>query len=95
MIHIWASIFVFLGVASGRWFIIENLQRFTLINTSIGAILNVGLNLIFIPKFGLIGAAYATLISYGIAAYLMNSIWKVSRSNFFMLSKSLLLFRKA
>lgn len=95
MIHIWASIFVFLGVASGKWFIIENLQRFTLINTSLGAILNVGLNLIFIPKFGVIGAAYATLISYGIAAYLMNSIWKVSRSNFFMLSKSLLLFRKA
>lgn len=95
MIYIWASIFVFLGMASGRWYIIENLQRFLLINTSIGAILNVGLNLIFIPKHGLIGAAYATLISYGIAIYLMNFIWKVSRSNFFMLSKSLLLFRKA
>lgn len=94
MIHIWASIFVFLGVASGKWFITENMQRFTLINTTVGAILNVGLNLILIPKFGVIGAAYATVISYGIAAYLMNSIWKVSRPNFFMLSKSLLLFRK-
>lgn len=94
MIHVWASIFVFLGVASGKWFITENLQRFSLINTSVGAILNVGLNLILIPKFGVVGAAYATLISYGVAAYLMNSIWKVSRSNFFMLSKSLLLFRK-
>ncbi|MBD3843217.1 MAG: flippase, partial [Campylobacterales bacterium] len=94
MIHIWASIFVFLGVASGKWFITENLQRFTLINTSVGAILNVGLNLIFIPKFGIVGAAYATVISYGVAAYLINSIWKVSRSNFFMLSKSLFLFRK-
>lgn len=94
MIHVWAAIFVFLGVASGKWFITENLQRFTLINTGVGAILNVGLNLIFIPKFGVVGAAYATVISYGVAAYLMNSIWKVSRSNFFMLSKSLLLFRK-
>ena len=94
IIHIWAAIFVFLGVASGKWFITENLQRFTLINTSVGAILNMGLNMIFIPKFGVVGAAYATVISYGVAAYLMNFIWKVSRPNFFMLSKSLLLFRK-
>lgn len=94
MIHVWASIFVFLGVASGKWFIAENLQKVTLINTSVGAILNVTLNFILMPKFGLLGAAYATVISYGVAAYLMNSIWRVSRANFFMLSKSLLLFRK-
>lgn len=93
MVHTWASIFVFLGVASGKWYIIENLQRFNLINTIVGAILNVVLNLVFIPKFGVIGAAYTTLISYGVAAYLMSSIWKESRPNFFMLSKSLLLFR--
>lgn len=92
-IHIWASIFVFLGVASGRWFLVENLQRYTLINTSVGAILNVILNIIFISKFGVIGAAYATIISYGVAAYFMNCIWSLTRSNFFMLSKSLLLFR--
>ena len=29
-IHIWASIFVFLGVASGQWFIAENLQLLAL-----------------------------------------------------------------
>jgi len=26
MIHIWAGVFVFLGVASGKWFVAENLQ---------------------------------------------------------------------
>ena len=93
MVHTWASIFVFLGVASGKWYIIENLQRFNLINTIVGAILNVVLNLVFIPNFGVIGAAYTTLISYGVAAYLMSSIWKASRPNFLMLSKSFLLFR--
>ncbi|WP_330110907.1 flippase [Methylophaga thalassica] len=93
-VHAWASVFVFLGVASGKWFMLENLQRFTLINTSVGAILNVVMNFILIPRFGVVGAAYATLISYGVAAYLMNSVWKVSRFNFLMLSRSLLMFRK-
>lgn len=93
MIHVWASIFVFLGVASGKWYITENLQRLTLFNTSIGATLNIVLNLIFIQKLGVIGAAYATVISYAVAAYLMNLAWKKSRCNFFMLSKSLLPIR--
>ena len=88
VIHIWASVFVFLGVASGKWFIAENLQHLTLINTSVGAIFNVVLNFIFLSKFGLLGAAYATVISYAIAAYFMNFIWSASRPNFFMISKS-------
>lgn len=93
VIHIWASIFVFLGVSSGKWFITENLQRFSLFNTAVGAILNVVLNLILISNLGLVGAAYATVISYGVAAYFMNFIWKPTRINFYMLSKSLFLLR--
>ena len=94
MIHVWASIFVFLGVASSKWFLAENLQKLTFVNTSVGAIINVILNLILIPDFGVLGAAYTTLISYGVAAYFMSSIWKRSRFNFIMLTKSLLLYRK-
>lgn len=94
IIHIWSSIFVFLGVASGNWFITEKLQRYSLINTSVGAILNVVLNFILIPKFGAVIAAYTTVICYGIAAYLMNAFWKVCRPNFLMLSKSFLPIKK-
>jgi O-antigen/teichoic acid export membrane protein len=88
MIHVWASIFVFLGVASGKWFLTENLQKLALINTAVGATLNVLLNYELIPILGVIGAAYATLISYAAAAYFMNLAWLSSRGNFFMLSKS-------
>lgn len=91
MIHSWASIFVFLGVANGYWFIAENLQRYILLNTCIGAFLNVGLNLVFLSKFGVIGAAYSTIISYFVAAYFINAFWKVSRPNFIILTKSLFL----
>lgn len=94
MIHIWAGLFVFIGAASGKWYISENLQHYTLINTSVGAVLNVGLNFILIPKYGVVGAAYSTLISYGVAAYFMSAVWKVSRAHFIKLSKSLILFYK-
>jgi O-antigen/teichoic acid export membrane protein len=94
MIHIWAGLFVFLGVASGKWLLTENLQIFTTINTIIGAIVNVLLNYILIQKIGVAGAAWATLISYFIGSYLSLLFWKQTRKNFINLSKSLLFIRR-
>jgi len=89
MIHIWAGIFVFMGVASSKWLISENLQIFSTINTTIGAIINILLNYILIKNIGIEGAAWATLISYFTAAYLSLFFWKKTRINFLNLSKSL------
>jgi PST family polysaccharide transporter len=75
-VHIWAGIFVFLGVASGKWFLIEGLQMFTFYRTLLGAVVNVGLNMLMIPKFGVIGAAYATVISYAVAAMFSDLLQK-------------------
>jgi PST family polysaccharide transporter len=68
-IYAWAAIFVFLGVASSSYLLVENLTIVSLYRTTLGAVTNVGLNLLLIPRFGITGAAYATLISYGVAAY--------------------------
>ena len=70
MIHIWAGVFVFLGVASSKWMLIENLQVYSTINTTIGAIINVILNYFLIKSLWNSGAAWSTLISYFVAAYL-------------------------
>lgn len=86
-VHIWASIFVFMGVASDKWYIAENLQKLALFATSLGAVINVILNFHLIPKFQASGAAYATVFSYVIAAYISNSFWRASRPNFLMLTK--------
>lgn len=83
-VHIWAGIFVFLGVASGKWFLIEGLQRFTFYRTLFGAVVNVGLNMLMIPKFGVIGAAYATVISYAVAAMFSDLLQKETRPMFRM-----------
>jgi O-antigen/teichoic acid export membrane protein len=40
-INIWAGVFVFIGVASSKWFIIEGLQRHLTINTVAGAVMNI------------------------------------------------------
>ncbi len=83
-IHIWASVFVFLGVASSRWFLVENLQILSLQRTVMGAIINVFLNIIIIPKFGALGAAWATVIAQFSVGILLDALQKRTRTMFVM-----------
>ena len=89
IIHIWGGVFVSIGVASGSWFISENLQRHAFYRTSLGAIINVILNLILIPIFGLIGAAIATVIAQSMAALFFDVFTKKTRIVFYMKLKTL------
>ena len=70
VIHIWTLVFIFLGVASSKHLVAENQQRMELIRTLIGAVINIGLNFLLIPKYSVVGAAVATLISQAFASYL-------------------------
>ncbi|MBK5276446.1 MAG: flippase [Desulfuromonadales bacterium] len=63
-LHIWSGIFVFQIIASGSWLMAENLQLYSLYRAAIGCVVNVILNIFMIPQFGILGAAYSTLISY-------------------------------
>lgn len=83
-IHIWAAVFVFLGVASSQWYIAEGLQLLSLWRTITGAFVNVLLNLWLIPVYGAVGAAIATIISYAIAGLFIDAIHKDTRRIFFM-----------
>ena len=89
VIHIWAGVFVFLGVASAKWFIIENLQMLTLQKTFYGMITNIILNFILIPKYGIQGAAFATLVSQATSAYVTDFFYIKTRKVFYMKSKSI------
>ena len=95
MIHIWAGVFVFLGVVSSKWFISENLQKYSFYRTLAGALINIILNYILIPVYGIYGAAYATLVSQAIASYLFNITNKKLRYTFLLQTNAILLpFRK-
>jgi len=91
-IHIWAAIFVFLGVASSNWLILGGFQKDVLYRTLFGAIINVLANWLLIPIFGATGAALATVFSYFIAVF---SIYLRSETRIaaIMMLKSLILFK--
>jgi O-antigen/teichoic acid export membrane protein len=90
-IHILGSIFAFSGIAASNWFILENLQKMTLRRTAVGAIINIILNLILIPIYGIVGAAIATLISQIVASYFFNAFNIKTRRLFVLQSKAFLL----
>lgn len=79
-ILIWANIAVFFGVIMRQILLCKNLQWFHGINTVIGAIINVILNYSLIPKYGIHGAAIATLISYGIAEAFLSLLIPATRA---------------
>lgn len=90
-IHAWSLIFIFLGLVGNSWLINEDLQRFSLYHTILGMIINIILNLIIIPIYGIMGAAFTTLVSQMLASYLGNSIYKRSRPLFYAQTRSLFL----
>lgn len=93
-IHVWSSLFVFMGVATGPWFIAEGLTMFSLRRTLIGAITNVVLNIFLIPPYAGVGAAIATVISQAFASFFSNVSHSKTRKIFFVQLQSLLFFQK-
>ncbi|CAN4275578.1 RfbX Membrane protein involved in the export of O-antigen and teichoic acid [Methylophilaceae bacterium] len=90
IIHTWGGVFVALGVASGSWFVSENLQHYSFYRTASGAILNVMLNFTLIPKYGISGAAIATVISQSMAALFFDLSTLKTRIIFIMKLKAML-----
>ncbi|GAG14193.1 unnamed protein product, partial [marine sediment metagenome] len=84
-IYIWAGVFVFLGVASGQYLVAENYTRISFFRTFIGCIVNVILNIILIPRYGINGAAIATVVSYLVATFFIVFIPKTNRQVVLML----------
>lgn len=87
-VHFCNSLFVFFGVAYSQAFIVEGLQRFTTINTIIGAVLNIVLNLYFIPKIGIVGSAIATLIAQFYSGFFCLLLFPKTRVHFKLMLNS-------
>ena len=83
-IHIWASVFVFLGVSSSNWFLAENRQWLNLQRTLLGAISSVLLNLVLIPKYGVNGSAISLVLSQAISSWLYDGLHRATRHMFMM-----------
>ena len=89
-VHIWAALFIFMRAAFSKWVLIENFLIFSLITHGFGAFVNLGLNFLFMPLHGGLGAAYATLISYAVSSYISLAFHSKSRPIFLMMTNSIL-----
>lgn len=99
-IHMFGGFLVFMGIVRGRWMVTENLQYYDQYIHLIGAIANISFNLFFIPRYGVVGAAYGTLSAYAFALLISALVIKPMRPSFFMILRgywnvlSLKIFRK-
>jgi polysaccharide transporter, PST family len=76
---IWSEVPVFFGVVLNNGLVAKNLQAYLPFSTGIGAALNVVLNLWLIPRWGAVGSAWATNISYTFAAILLFLVFPRTR----------------
>jgi len=62
-IHVWAGVGVAISAVHGKWLLAEDLQKYGLLYTTSGCLINLVLNFYLIPRLGLQGAAYATVLA--------------------------------
>jgi O-antigen/teichoic acid export membrane protein len=83
-LHIAASLFVFIGHAAEKWLIAEDKQLYFMLAVLSGAVLNVALNLYLIPRYGITGAAWATLIAQMLSYHFAHLAFPDSRKVFWV-----------
>lgn len=93
-IHIISTVFVYMGIVSNQWVILENRLKLEFYKNLVGVIINIVLNYIFIKKFGIIGAAYSSLITYIMVYYIFDLFIRDTRKMFLIKSKALFLITK-
>ncbi|MFH1454828.1 MAG: flippase [bacterium] len=86
-IYVWACIGTFLGILTDNYLITENYKNILIFRSLIPMITNIILNIIWIPKYGIVGSAYATLISYSLGP-LTLLLFKKTRINLIQIIKS-------
>lgn len=86
----WYTAFSYLGVARNAWVVCKDKQRYLKYLYCSSAILNVILNLIFIPKYGAVGAAFASLISQISTVIIVPFFIKELRENSMMIIEAIL-----
>ena len=83
---VWYTTFSYVGSARNVWILAEGQQKHLWILNLAGAVMNVVLNFIFIPLWGILGAAFASLVTQIFTNIFMNMmIPSIRRTNLLML----------
>ena len=84
-----AGVLAVTGSARGPWLIARRLERYTLLYLCTGAALNVALNLVLIPSFGIVGAAFATLAAQCVSVVFLPAIIAPTRPSVVQIVRAL------
>lgn len=91
LISTWTNMFAILGSARGIWIVAENKNKYSKKYLFWGAFVNVILNSILIPYWGIIGASIATLITQVITCIISPLFYKETRIHTIYIFESFML----
>lgn len=89
VLYIWSGLFVNIAMVKSAWLKAMNFTKIQLISTLAGAIINIGLNIFLIKHYGIIGAAWATIISYAIEGYFILFLFPETRKQAKMITRAI------
>ncbi len=92
-IHVWTGPFVFFTVASNQYLMAENQTKIFFYRAAVGAVINIMLNLMLIPRYQGNGAAFAVLISWIFISCISPAFFEESKVISLMFIKSLNFYR--
>lgn len=77
------------GVAKSLFITNENLFRYALITSCSGAVLNVTLNYLLIPRYASVGAIWAMIVSFAVTTFIMDIFFARTRFNLALIGRAL------
>ena len=86
---VWYSSFSYFGAINNIYMVAENKIKWVQVTTFVGAIVNAILNYVFIPMFGVEGAALASLITQIITNFALLAIIPQLRENFIIIVRGI------
>jgi O-antigen/teichoic acid export membrane protein len=89
---IWSGVPMSIGCAWSNWMLLENRTKTMFTFQVIAAVINLIMNLILIPRFGILGSAYATLVAYWSWLVLLCPMVKSQHKALAMIFRSLFPF---
>ena len=91
VIFVWCSVWITVGQINAVAIIATGDTYQTLLKALMGVVVNVILNYMFISRYGITGAATATLISYVVSTYVMMLVLPGQRRQFLLATRSLII----
>ena len=87
----YSGFFISLCISTAAWLNVKGDRKIIFLRSLMGALTNIVLNLYLIPRYGLVGCGFATLISYGVT-FIITFAHGDSKECFMYLKKSINLY---